>query len=128
VQEMVPILAELFIGTVNDFQTGPVIAVGRGGTGVEDSPDVCVELAPVSLAQAVEMVGSVSSVVSSVGSLVEEVAGLVVLVSELAAGGRDVVDSIDINPVIFTSAGYTAALDVRVQLKFDGQERQVAGH
>jgi acyl-CoA synthetase (NDP forming) len=153
VQEMVPIFAELFIGTVNDLHTGQVISQRTcpdcptdrtvwWELAVEDSPDVAVELAPVSMTQAVEMVNSVSSVSSvasmlvavekqtqrPVESLVDDVATLVVLVSELAAGGRDVVDSIDINPVILTSAGQMAALDVRVQLKFGGQEPQIVGH
>jgi acyl-CoA synthetase (NDP forming) len=126
-QFMAPIAVELFIGTVDDPQTGPVIAFGRGGTDVEDSPDVAVEVAPVSAEQAADMISSVPVVVAaltglarragrSYDTLAGELSAIISTLSSVAANSRGVVHSIDINPLACTESGELAAIDVRVQL------------
>jgi acetate---CoA ligase (ADP-forming) len=127
-QTMTPVAIEMFVGIVNDPQAGPVVAVGRGGSDVESAPDVVVELAPVSAAKARDMILGVSSVATALAALarrakrpVEELVGGAAIVVErmsaLAIAGHSLVDSIDINPLVFSENGDLAALDVRVQLR-----------
>ena len=137
-QTMAPIAVELFIGTVDDPQVGPVIAFGRGGTAVEDSPDVAVEVAPVSPEQAAGMISSVPVVVAALTGLARRAGrGYDVLAGELSAGistlswvaanSRGVVHSIDINPLAYTESGQMAAIDVRVQLQSGTRQYNSAG-
>jgi len=48
---------------------------------------------------------------------VAEVADVVATMSEVAANGQGTVESVDINPLVFTDEGRMAAIDVRVQLR-----------
>jgi acetyltransferase len=126
-QAMAPVAVELFIGTVNDPQAGPVIAFGRGGTAVENSPDVTVEVAPVSPEEAARMISSVPVVVAALTGLAQragraydalsgELSVAISTLSWVAANSRGVVHSIDVNPLACTESGQLAAIDVRVQL------------
>jgi acyl-CoA synthetase (NDP forming) len=126
-QTMAPIAVELFIGTVDDPQAGPVIAFGRGGTAVEDSPDVAVEVAPVSAEEAAGMISSVPVVVAALtglarrsgrayDTLTRELSAVISTLSWVAVNGRGVVHSIDVNPLACTESGQLTAIDVRVQL------------
>jgi acyl-CoA synthetase (NDP forming) len=130
VQRMTVVIAELFIGSVADSVVGPVIVVGRGGSDMEQNPDLAVELAPVSVAQAAGMLRSIPPVVASIAAaasrtgrsvddFVSEIASIVSSISELAVSDSERVYSIDINPLAITEAGSVAALDVRVQLNYD---------
>jgi acyl-CoA synthetase (NDP forming) len=126
-QAMAPVAVELFIGTVDDPQAGPVIAFGRGGTAVENSPDVTVEVAPVSPEEAARMISSVPVVVAALTGLAQragraydalsgELSVAISTLSWVAANSRGVVHSIDVNPLACTESGQLAAIDVRVQL------------
>ena len=137
-QAMAPIAVELFIGTVDDPQVGPVIAFGRGGTAVEDSPDVAVEVAPVSREEAAGMISSVPVVVAALTglaqracrtyeALVGELSAGISTLSWVAANSRGVVHSIDINPLAYTDSGQMAAIDVRVQLHSMTRQYDSAG-
>jgi acetate---CoA ligase (ADP-forming) len=132
VQRMTPLIAELFIGSVADSAVGPVIVVGRGGSDVEQNPDVAVEAAPVSVDFAAEMVRSIPSVVASIATAaritgrdvdeyISDIAGVVSTISELAMNDSATVHSVDINPLAITEASSVVALDVRVQLKYDSR-------
>ncbi|MFF3876975.1 acetate--CoA ligase family protein [Streptomyces sp. NPDC001978] len=127
-QTMAPIAVELFLGTVDDPQAGPVIAFGRGGSAVEESPDVAVEVAPVSPEEAADMISSVPVVVAALtglarrsgrayDALVDELSAVISTLSEVAANSRATVHSIDVNPLAYTESGQMAAIDVRVQLR-----------
>ena len=120
-QAMTPSICEIFVGTVNDPVAGPVVVVGRGGSDVEKDPDVAVELAPVDVTKARNMVAAVRPLMAElklaaqrtdrdVDHLVSEIAEIVVAVAALAAR------STDINPLVVTDAGELKALDVRVEL------------
>ena len=106
VQEMVRGGVETIIGAQNDPQFGPVVMFGLGGTAVETYRDVTLRLAPVSLEEAGQMIRSIKGYPLLSGfrgtPLVdrENLCRAIVLVSELAAAGRDLIQSIDINPFV----------------------------
>jgi acyl-CoA synthetase (NDP forming) len=115
VQQMAPAGVEMVLGIKNDPQFGPLIAVGLGGIMVELLRDTAVRLAPVSETTARAMVESLkgSAVLSAfrgragvdIGGLV----GAICRLSELADDLNDVVDQIDVNPLIVSASGVMAA-------------------
>jgi acyl-CoA synthetase (NDP forming) len=106
VQEMVRGGVETIIGTDNDPQFGPVVMFGLGGTAVELYRDVNFRMAPVSPAEAAKMIRSIKGYPLLAGFRgappVDEqsLCRAIVAVSELAAAGKDFIQSIDINPFI----------------------------
>ncbi len=115
VQQMIPAGIELVVGVKRDTQFGPLIAVGLGGVMVELLGDTAIRLAPVSLAEAGDMLASLQGYRLLTGyrgappADLAEIAGLICRVSELAHDLADVVSEIDINPVIVTDSGIVAA-------------------
>jgi acyl-CoA synthetase (NDP forming) len=59
VQQMQGRLLELILGYRNDALVGPTVILGAGGITAEISPDFSIRLAPVTLAQAHEMIEEV---------------------------------------------------------------------
>lgn len=106
IQPMVARGTELMIGATNDPQFGPLIVVGRGGTEVELWRDVATDLAPVSAARARQMLQKLRCFPLLDGFRgaakldVDRIAEIVARVSELAAGHRDAIAEIDINPLV----------------------------
>ena len=106
VQEMVRGGVETIIGTDNDPQFGPVVMFGLGGTAVELYRDVTFRMAPVSPAEAAKMIRSIKGYPLLAGFRgappmdEQTLCRAVVAVSELAAAGKDLIQSIDINPFI----------------------------
>ena len=115
VQQMVPPGVEIALGVKNDRQFGPLIAAGLGGVMVELLGDTAVCLAPVCAPIAREMLASLKGhalLTGSRGKPGVDMAGLTDIVcrlSELAHDLRDVIDQIDVNPVIASSGGVIAA-------------------
>src|ERR1700712_2813788 len=115
VQQMVPPGVEIVLGVKNDRQFGPLIAAGLGGIMVELLGDTAVRLAPVGAPIAREMLASLKGHTLLTGfrgkpgvnidALVETICRL----SELAHDLRDVIDQIDVNPVIASAGGGMAA-------------------
>jgi acetyltransferase len=106
VQEMVQGGVETIIGTDNDPQFGPVVMFGLGGTAVELYRDVTFRMAPVNMEEAAKMIRSIKGYPLLAGFRgappVDEqsLCRAIVSVSELAAAGKDLIQSIDINPFI----------------------------
>ena len=115
VQQMIPSGIELVVGVKRDLQFGALIAVGLGGVMVELLGDTAVRLAPVSAAEAGEMLAGLKGFRLLTGyrgaapADLAQIAGLICRVSELAYDLVDAVSEIDINPVIVTPAGIVAA-------------------
>jgi len=115
VQQMAPDGVEIVLGVKNDRQFGPLVAAGLGGIMVELLGDTAVRLAPVGEQAARAMLGSLKShalLTGFRGKPGVDVDGLVDTIcrlSELAHDLRDVVDQIDVNPVIAGSGGVMAA-------------------
>ncbi|HEV8343314.1 MAG TPA: acetate--CoA ligase family protein [Candidatus Binatia bacterium] len=111
VQEMIQGGVETIIGTDNDPQFGPVVMFGLGGTAVEVYRDVTFRMAPVTLGEAAKMIRGVKGYPLLAGfrgtAPVDEqsLCRAIVAVSELAAAGRDLIQSIEINPFICPPQG-----------------------
>ncbi len=115
VQQMVPPGVEIVLGVKNDRQFGPLIAAGLGGIMVELLGDTAVRLAPVNGQTARAMLASLKGralLTGFRGKPGVDIDGLVDTIcrlSELAHDLRDIVDQIDINPVIAGAGGVMAA-------------------
>ena len=115
VQQMVPSGVEIVFGVKNDRQFGPLIAAGLGGIMVELLGDTAVRLAPVGERSAREMLASLKGHVLLTGFRgkpgvdVEALVDIICRLSELAHDLCDVVDQIDVNPVIASASGVVAA-------------------
>jgi hypothetical protein len=104
-------IAEALIGLTRDSSVGAIITLAAGGTLAEIYQDSATRLAPVTLAQAHEMIGQVRglAVVRGYRGLpkgdVDALAENLVAVSRLANLKDGVVDEAEINPVIILGEG-----------------------
>lgn len=115
VQEMAPSGLEIVLGVKNDAQFGPLVAVGLGGIMVELLGDTAVRFAPVADAAARDMLTSLkghpllAGFRGKPGVDVDGLADAICRLSELAHDLADVIDQIDVNPVIASGATVMAA-------------------
>jgi acyl-CoA synthetase (NDP forming) len=117
---MVPAGVEMIVGSVQDPEFGPVLACGAGGRLVELLKDVSVRLAPVSAADAREMVeelktypaltGYRGSPPHDVGALID----IIVRTGVLADHFPQIVE-LDLNPVVVHERG-AVVVEARVRL------------
>jgi acyl-CoA synthetase (NDP forming) len=97
---------EIIVGTVRDATFGPMVMVGLGGIATELFRDVVYRPAPVSASDAVAMLGELKSAPLLNGfrgaaeSDIAALAALIAQVSLLAAGLRNIVSDIELNPVV----------------------------
>jgi acyl-CoA synthetase (NDP forming) len=112
---MAPPGVEIVLGVKNDRQFGPLVAAGLGGIMVELLADTAVRLAPVSETTARAMLASLKGralLTGFRGKPGVDIDGLVDTIcrlSELSYDLKDIVDQIDINPVIVSARGVMAA-------------------
>jgi acetate---CoA ligase (ADP-forming) len=115
VQQMVPSGVEMVLGVKNDRQFGPLIAVGLGGIMVELLADTVVRLAPVDDQSARAMLATLQGHALLTGFRgrpgvdIDRLADTICRLSELANDLKDVIDQIDVNPVIASAGGVVAA-------------------
>jgi acyl-CoA synthetase (NDP forming) len=112
---------ELIIGAKIDYQFGPIILLGIGGTGVEIYQDIALRMAPLSDSDVSSMVESLKGAKLLRGyrgaepidmpALIRLVHHFSVLVMELA----DHIDTIDLNPVKCTGTT-CVVVDARIML------------
>jgi succinyl-CoA synthetase beta subunit len=113
---------ELIVGAKIDYQFGPVILFGIGGTGVEIYRDTTLRMAPLSQKNAESMVKSLKArqlLEGYRGSKPIDLAGLVQLLqrfSDLVMTLEDKIESIDLNPV-FCSSDRCVVGDARIMLQ-----------
>ncbi|MFO7685574.1 MAG: acetate--CoA ligase family protein [Desulfobacterales bacterium] len=116
---------ELIIGAKIDYQFGPVILLGIGGTGVEIYQDVVFRMAPLSHGDVPAMVENLTGAKLLKGYRGAEPVDMAALMrlmnnfSALVMDLGDVIDSIDLNPVKCTSTTCAVA-DARVMLAREG--------
>jgi acyl-CoA synthetase (NDP forming) len=116
VAEMVPKGVELAFGALNDPQFGPVVMVGAGGTLVEIMEDRAFALAPVSPAEAKDMIGKlrIAKVLAGArGAAAVDVDMLSEIFSRFSVAChllRHVLSEMDVNPIIATP-GRIVAVD-----------------
>lgn len=115
VQQMVPPGIEIVLGVKNDRQFGPLVAAGLGGIMVELLGDTQVRLAPVDDQAARAMLASLrghallTGFRGKPGIDIDALVDIICRLSELAHDLRDVIDQIDVNPVIAFADGAIAA-------------------
>ncbi len=106
-------VVEILVGGRRDENFGPIVMVGAGGTETELYGDTWLELAPVSQAEALDMLSRLKCFSLLTGwrgrpaADVEALADVVVAVSRLIAAGNDI-DEIEINPVRVSPEGAMA--------------------
>jgi acyl-CoA synthetase (NDP forming) len=124
VQAMAPRLLELILGYRDDPLVGPTVLLGAGGITAELLPDVSLRLAPVSNAQAWEMIKEVQStqLVRGFRGLpkgdCDALAQAIVAVSQLAVMTGVKVQEAEINP-LFVQADGVVAVDGLIILAND---------
>ncbi len=115
---------EIIVGSKVDYQFGPVILLGMGGTGVEIYRDISLRMAPLSGVDIESMIhclkahrlleGYRGSKPVHLSKLTE----LLITLSGLAMELEKLVESIDLNPVICSSTRCVIA-DARIILKVE---------
>ncbi len=104
--ETIPAGPELSLGLARDHELGPLLVVGAGGVLVELLADRAVALPPVSAGQAHRMLGTlrVARLLAGVRGQppadLDSVAAAITGLSQLAAELGDVLEALDINPLI----------------------------
>jgi acyl-CoA synthetase (NDP forming) len=114
--------SELIIGAKNDFQFGPVILLGIGGTGVEIYQDTVIRMAPIGETDVQEMLAGLKGAKLLTGYRGAEpihIPSLTQLMSEFSALVMDLendMESIDLNPVKCANKKCVVA-DARIMLQ-----------
>lgn len=113
VQPMAPSRGEAFLGIQNG-ELGPMIVFGLGGIFVEVLKKVGGRMAPITRAQAEELIAEFEDSKLMHGFRGQKpwnlaaLAELLVSAGQLAAAGAGWVDSIDVNPLLVTDDGFLA--------------------
>ncbi len=113
---------ELIVGAKNDYQFGPVIMLGLGGTAVEIYQDVALRMAPITARDIDSMLNALKAFEILQGYRgadpinKEKLVVLMLAFSELAMALEPYFESIDLNPVLCSSADCVIA-DARIVLK-----------
>lgn len=114
VQPLIASDGEAFVGADASGELGSVVLCGLGGIHVEALGQVDGRLVPVSEDDALDLVNSLDRLGVFTGSRGAEpwdrhaLAGVVRSVSAIASSTRDWLQSLDINPLMRTSAGFVA--------------------
>jgi succinyl-CoA synthetase beta subunit len=124
VQRMAPDGVDVFVAARREPLVGPLVVVGIGGVDVEVMADVAMRLAPVSLAEAHDMLDELRGRAVLDGARgrppadLQALAAAVVRMSELAAALPPGVASIELNPlrVLALGAG-VLMLDAAIELE-----------
>ena len=121
VEEMLPGI-EVIIGGKIDGQFGPVVLAGMGGVGVEIYKDTAIRMAPIEEKDVDSMLDDIaaSSILrgyrGSAGVNLEKLKKLIAGFSSLIVEMADLVESVDLNPVLCTEEKCVIA-DARIILK-----------
>ncbi|HEY9241984.1 MAG TPA: acetate--CoA ligase family protein [Streptosporangiaceae bacterium] len=112
--ETIPAGPELSLGLARDHELGPLLVVGAGGVLVELLADRAVALPPIGPEQAGEMISELRVAALLAGVRGQPAAGLAAIVaaitglSQLAVELGDVLEALDINPLICGPHGAVA--------------------
>ncbi|HEV8095517.1 MAG TPA: acetate--CoA ligase family protein [Burkholderiales bacterium] len=105
VQRMAPPGIEMIIGAKRDPTFGPMLIVGFGGTQAEILRDTALAPAPVSAAEARELLKALRAKVLLEGADVDGLASVMNALSKFASEHSDRIAEIDLNPVIVHPQG-----------------------
>ena len=113
---------EVIVGAKVDYQFGPVILFGMGGTGVEIYRDVALRMAPLAQKDAESMVTCLKArpllegYRGEKGVNLEELTRMLIIFSGLVMDLEAQIESVDLNPVMCSSTRCVIA-DARIMLK-----------
>jgi acyl-CoA synthetase (NDP forming) len=113
---------ELILGAKIDFQFGPMILLGMGGTGVEIYKDVSLRMAPISEKDALAMIGGLKAQRLLTGFRgaervdLKRLTGTLLSFSSVVMELGEWIESIDINPLLCSSRHCVVA-DARIILR-----------
>ena len=113
---------EIIVGAKIDFQFGPVVVFGIGGTSVEIYNDTAIRMAPLKPSDVSSMVESLKAkdlilgYRGRAGVNMETLTHLIVNFSYLIMELENDIDSVDLNPVICTQ-DQCVIVDARIMLK-----------
>jgi acetate---CoA ligase (ADP-forming) len=115
---------EMIVGTKVDPQFGPIVLVGAGGIFVETLGEFAMRLAPVTSAEAREMLAELRAAAllnGARGDVLRDTNALsdaISAISRLAAEQQDTIEALDINPIIVLPKGEgVVAIDWLVSLQ-----------
>jgi acyl-CoA synthetase (NDP forming) len=112
---------ELIVGAKNDYQFGPVIMTGIGGTGVEIYQDSSIRMAPITSKNIESMLRELKAYQllegyrGSTPVNLKRIKDLLLSFSDLVLELEDVFESIDLNPVMCSQQACVVA-DARIML------------
>ncbi len=112
---------ELIVGAKIDFQFGPVVLMGMGGTSTEIYKDTAIRMAPLAAGDVASMVRSLKARPLLEGFRgaepidMEALTAFLVRFSNLIVDMADMIDSIDLNP-LFCSSKRCVIGDARIML------------
>jgi hypothetical protein len=132
VQKMAAPGVEVILGVTRDPQLGPMVMVGLGGILVEVMNDFVMAPAPISEARALELIRTLRGARMFEGVRgnppvdVQALAALAAQLSRFAAEHADLVEEIDLNPVIVHEHGLSIvdALIVKTRAETAAKEAQ----
>ena len=113
---------EVIVGAKNDFQFGPVIVFGIGGTAVEIYNDTAIRMAPLKPSDLSSMVESLKArdlllgYRGRAGVNMEILTHLMINFSDLIMELENDIESVDLNPVICTK-DQCVVVDARIMLQ-----------
>ena len=110
IERQISVEVEVFVSAFFDPVFGPMVALGRGGSRVEEQAHLAMALAPVSLEFAERLVGVIDQLDDAT---TRSLAELAVLISELPTGTEPV--EAEINPLGWTGSSWVA-LDAVVRI------------
>lgn len=114
VQKMIDGAGEAFIGIRGRSELGPVVAFGLGGVLVEVLGRVSGRLAPFTGTDAAELIAEFDDLGVLSGARGrppwdrEALGAILVQAGQLAAAGREWIETFDINPLVFDGTGFVA--------------------
>lgn len=121
IEEMLPKGVEVAVGGIRDLEFGPAIMFGLGGIFIEVLRDVTFRVAPVSEAEAKEMIREIKGFKILQGYRGLEAVSIEALIKIIVGASKLMVENeeisqLDLNPIIAWSQGAKAA-DARIILK-----------
>jgi succinyl-CoA synthetase beta subunit len=130
IQPMESGIAEAFAGIIDDPLFGPAVCFGMGGVFVEILDDVTIEMAPLTLEVAHDMIARTRAARLLDGARgreradVEALAHLLVRLSEFAVAHAGSFRALDLNPIIVKPAGAgVIAVDIAVEERTGPKEK-----
>ncbi|MEO3855877.1 acetate--CoA ligase family protein [Acrocarpospora sp. B8E8] len=114
VQPQVEILGEAFIGVQAGSELGPLVVFGLGGVFVEVLNRVGGRMAPLGMDDARSLIAEFADTKVMHGFRgrpgwdLEALAGILVAAGRLAVAGRGWIESLDLNPLVYSPSGFLA--------------------